>query len=277
MSRPAPLLLLPILLCSGAAFADGGRCEHASPRNLSLDLSGVKAVMFEIGANELHVDASPGATAAIEGRACAAEAGLLDRLTLTQERDGDKLIVRARRDDNGLFRIGNQYAYMALRAKVPDDVMVQLDVGSGDAWVTGASALSADVGSGDVEAKRIAGRVTTKVGSGDVTLDDIGALHVLSIGSGDVEAANVRGDAEVGSIGSGDFKLRRAGGNVKIGSIGSGDAELSGIDGNVAIDSIGSGDVDADGVGGNLTLRSVGSGGIDHRGVRGTVDLPRKR
>lgn len=270
-------LLLPLLLLASApAFAD--QCRHSAPRELALDLDGVKTVLFEIGHNELRVDARPGAKGMLQGRACASSEGALDRLGATQQRSGDKLVVRIAREGmaGGIF-FGNNYAYMQLSVDVPDDVMVQLDVGSGDAWVAGASALSADVGSGDVEASRIKGPVTADVGSGDIVLRDIGSLRVLSIGSGDVEAEGVRGDVEVGGIGSGDFTLDRAGGRVEIGSIGSGSADISRAGGLVEVDSIGSGDVDVADSTGGLTVRSVGSGDIEHRNVSGPIDIPRKR
>jgi hypothetical protein len=270
------LALCALSLLSGGAAASDRRCAHSEARNLALDLSGVKTVRFVIGHNELRVDAAANARPGVTGRACASGANLLGQLVLDQRREGDKLVVHARRDGNSGW-LGNQYAYMALEAKVPQDVMVQLDVGSGDAWVTGASALSADVGSGDVEARNIRGLVTAKVGSGDIELRDIGSLHVLSIGSGDVDAYDVRGNVEVGSIGSGDFTLKGAGGDVRIGSIGSGDADLERVSGNVAVGSIGSGDLDVADVTGNLTVRSKGSGSVNHSRVSGTIDLPRRR
>ena len=276
-------LLVPIVLVSAlaAAPAVASECRHSAPRSLELDLAGAKTVMFDVGPHELRVDAGPSADTRIgtlAGQACASDADRLDELTVTQERDGDRLIVRLRRDDAlAGFGLGKRYAYLRVEAGVPDDVLVQLQVGSGDAWLAGAAAASADVGSGDVELKRIVGRATVKVGSGDIAIEDAGALKVLSIGSGDVEASGLRGDAEVGSIGSGDFSLRRSTGGVSIGSIGSGDADLVDIGGSVRVDSIGSGDLHARGVGGDLTVSSTGSGSVDHSGVRGAVDLPRRR
>ncbi|MGY1409162.1 MULTISPECIES: DUF4097 family beta strand repeat-containing protein [unclassified Luteimonas] len=273
--------LTPIALALAAvaapAYADD-ECRHSAPQNLTLDLAGATTVMFDIGPHKLRVDASASPSGTVSGRACASSADRLDSLTVSQERSGDKLIVRLQREgDLSALGFGKRYAYLTLEASVPDDVLVQLVVGSGDAWVTGAAAASADVGSGDVELKRIGNRATVKVGSGDVAIDDAGALKVLSIGSGDVEASNLRGDAELGSIGSGDFKLRRSSGSVSIQSVGSGDAELSGIAGDVSVGSIGSGDLDAHDIGGDLSVSSLGSGDIDHRDVRGAVDLPRSR
>lgn len=290
-------LLLFALLLPLAAQADEAQCRHSGPRSLELDLDGVRTVMFEVGPHKLRLDAAPGAAGVLQGRACASSADWLEDLQLEQRRDGDRLHVRLYRDRQvrGIF-LGRNYAYLNLSGSVPDDVLVQLGVGSGDAWLTGAAAMSADVGSGDVQARRIAGLATAKVGSGDIELDDIGSLHVLAVGAGDVEAGNVRGNVEVGSIGSGDFSLRGAGGDVEIGSIGSGDAVLEDVRGSVRIGAIGSGDADlrtvggsvdvngigsgdleVRGVGGDLTVSGKGSGSIRHRDVAGRVDVPRKR
>ena len=274
MSR---LALLALLLSAAApAFADDP-CAHSAPRNLQLDLAGVRSVVFDIGHNELRIDARSGGNGAVSGRACASEASYLDQLRLTQQKDGDTLVVKAWREGNGLSGLfGNRYAELRLSATLPDTLPVRLEVGSGDAWVTGTASLDATVGSGDLEVRRVRGKVSAKAGSGDIEIDDVGALHVPSIGSGDVSARNVRGDVEVGSIGSGDFSLDRAGGGVRIGSVGSGDADLTGIGGAVDIGSIGSGDVEVRGAAG-LTVRSVGSGDINHRDVRGAVNVPRRR
>ncbi|HVI60184.1 MAG TPA: hypothetical protein VM619_15100 [Luteimonas sp.] len=265
------LLLLPL-----AAQADDRRCEHAQPRDLQLDLAGVKTVVFEIGANEVDVRAGTGNR--IEGQACASSENELARLTLSQRKSGDRLVVTARREDGalgGLF-FGNHYAYMKLHASVPADVMVQLDIGSGDGSVEGVRAASIDVGSGDGRASGIRGEVTAKVGSGDVVVEDARALHLLSVGSGDATARNIGGPSRVGSVGSGDLGIRGTRGPVEIGSLGSGDIDLRDIGGGVTVGSIGSGDVGASSVRGDLVVRSIGSGDVDHDGVTGRVDLPRE-
>lgn len=250
------LAFASLALFCGHALAD--ECRHSEPHNLQLDLTGVKAVMFEIGPHDLIVNASPGAKAFVQGKACASKPERLKELSLTQKRVGDKLIVTADRKDTINLSFGSaNYAYLALNATLPDNILVQLDVGSGDASVTGAAAMSADVGSGDVEARNIRGLVTADLGSGDIALDGIGSLQVLSVGSGDLSARRIAQGARVGDIGSGDVELRQVGGNVDVGEIGSGD-------------------LDADDVRGNLTVRRIGSGSVDHRGVAGRVDLPRQ-
>ncbi|GAB3303345.1 DUF4097 family beta strand repeat-containing protein [Luteimonas notoginsengisoli] len=272
------LILVALLLLPLAAQASGDEhCEHSEPRSLQLDFSAVKTVVFDIGGNDLDVRAGNSPDHKVDGRACASNAKELGRLVLTQEKSGDRLLVHARREGNfsGIF-IGNHYAYMKLRASVPDTVAVQLKVGSGNASVEGARAASVDTGSGDVRASRIRGELTAAIGSGDLEADDVGSLHLLSVGSGDATFRNVRGASKVGSVGSGDLGISATRGPVEIGSVGSGDVDLEDIGGSVTVGSIGSGDIDADGVRGDLGVRSVGSGDIGHRNVSGRVELPRE-
>ncbi|KAF1697778.1 DUF4097 family beta strand repeat-containing protein [Pseudoxanthomonas koreensis] len=270
-------LLLGLLLAPTVALADDGRCTHSAPRSLALDLAGVKTVRVETNQHDVRLRAAPGTSHALQGRACASKPQWLDDLTVTQERKGDTLVVRARRErEAGLSSLfGDNHASLELSGTVPEGVLVQLVVGSGDGSLEGAAAASADVGSGDVKLRGIRGPVTAKVGSGDIEIDGAGSLDVLSIGSGDVKVRNVGGDAKVGSIGSGDFELDGARGDVRIGSIGSGDADLHNVSGAVRIDSIGSGDAEVRGAA-SLSVGSIGSGGVDHRGVTGRIDLPRE-
>lgn len=313
----AALLLLPV-----AALAQDANCTHSQPRSLQLDLAGVTSVVFEVGSHTLNLNAAPNALGALKGRACASDAKLLDQLTIEQERVGGKLIVRALRNgepDNGnainisIFGVKwNSYAYLDLSGTIPDSIPVRLQLGSGDAHITGTAALDAEIGSGDVEATRIHGPVTIVLGSGDVVLDVIDALHVVSLGSGDLTAtgvahdvrigsigsgdvevrgitgnvevdsigsgdltvATVAGDAQIGSIASGDVQLRKIGGHAAAGSIGSGDLQLHDIGGNVTVGSIGSGSLVVRTVRGDLAVRSVGSGDVEHSGIDGTIVLP---
>ena len=266
----ALLLLLP-----ASAFARD--CDHSQDYDLSLDLDGVKAVVFDIGAHDLQLTAAPGADALVRGRACASSAERLGKLDLTQRRVGDTLVVHAG-SEGGSWEFNlfgkSHYARLTITASLPDTIPVRLDVGSGDASVSGVGMLDADVGSGDLRVSDVRGQFTLHVGSGDAAVRSVGALRIASIGSGDVTATRVRGAAHVGSIGSGDFDLAGAQGDVEIGSIGSGDVELDDVDGDVRIGSLGSGDIEVRNVRGDLVVRSSGSGGIGHSGVGGRIDLP---
>ncbi len=269
-------LLFALALLPGVALADE-HCKFSQPQAMDLALAGVKAVVFEVNSHDLRLQASPGARAALSGRACASSQDLLGQLSLTQEKVGDKLVVRLQRESRGLnIGFGSSYAWLDITGTLPDTLLVQLKVGSGDASLSGAQAMSADVGSGDVKARDIKALATAAVGSGEIELDNVGTLHVVSIGSGDVRVGGVRGDARVGSIGSGDLELRDVQGNVEIDSIGSGDADIGGVRGTVGLGTLGSGDLRVRDAGG-LRVRHSGSGSIDHSGIRGTVELPKKR
>lgn len=286
----ASLLMLPL-----AALADEPHCQFNAPRDLKLDIAGAKAVVFEVNQHDLVLQAGPG-SAQLSGRACASNADWLPQLTVTQQKVGDKLVVRLQRENQRLNVniTGRNYAYLDLRGTIPDNVLIQMKVGSGDASVSGAHSLSADVGSGDIKLRDIKGLVTAAIGSGDVELDGAGALNLLSLGSGDFDGRNLRGNATVGTIGSGDLtldgvtgnvdiktvgsgdvELRQVKGNVSLGTTGSGDFEARDIGGNVRVDRHGSGDVTARDIGGDLTVANSGSGDIKHSNVRGRVQLPR--
>lgn len=271
-------LLLASLAVAGTvpmlAHADEAHCKFSEPRKLDLDLAGAKSVLFKVGSSDLKLQASAGASGALSGRACASSADLLKDMQITQQRQGDKLVVTLMPEKKLTLSFGSSYWYMDLSGTVPDTVLVQLDVGSGDVALRGAKATSADVGSGDAELRDIAGQVTAKIGSGDLKVHGAGALKVLAVGSGDVEADAIRGQVEVGDVGSGDLTLRQTG-SVKVGSVGSGDVKLRETAGDVVIGSIGSGDISADGVQGNLTVRRKGSGDVDTHGVTGKVDVPK--
>ncbi|PPU78807.1 MULTISPECIES: DUF4097 family beta strand repeat-containing protein [Xanthomonas] len=266
-----PLTLSILLALPGAAAAEE-QCKFSEPRSLELQLTGVKSVLFEVGSNDLHLDALPSSGGKLGGRACAARAELLKGLTVTQKRVGDKLVVTL--NDDRRFSFGESYSYLDLRGSVPNTVLVQFDVGSGDAQIAGAAAVSADVGSGDMVIRRSKGRVTAKVGSGDVELEDIGALRVLSVGSGDLKARQIHGAAEIGKVGSGEVKLRGVAGNVKLGTIGSGDVEVHDVQGNVTVEAINSGALDIHNIRGDVSVARKGSGDVNVSDVTGTTRVP---
>ncbi|MEA9747866.1 DUF2807 domain-containing protein [Xanthomonas campestris pv. raphani] len=268
-----PLSLLLLLGLPGAAAAEE-QCKFSDPRSLELQLSGIKTVLFEIASNDLRLEALPGTSGHLSGRACAARPELLRNLTVTQKRMGSKLVVTLEDDRPLRISIGESYAYLDLRGSVPNTLLVQFDIGSGDAEISGAAAVSADVGSGDMTVRRTKGRVTAKVGSGDIELEDAGALQVLAVGSGDIKARQIRGAAEVGKIGSGDVKLHGVAGNVQVGSIGSGDLEVRDVQGSVNIESIASGAAEVRKVRGDLTLAHKGSGDINASDISGTTRVP---
>lgn len=254
-------LILAALLCAPLATMAATPCKYEAPRHLQLDLAGVRAVQLEVRSFDLHVAATPGARQLVlNGRACASDAAMLDRLQVNQRREGDQLIVTLGGNHAGsgfsFSLFGSSYANLDVNVQLPPDMPTTVRVGSGDAWVTGMHQLASIVGSGDLHVSHISGAFGTSVGSGDVDASDVGSLQAGSIGSGDLKAQAIKGDAKVGAIGSGDVKLRDVGGSVRV-------------------DTIGSGDLVVNGVGGSLSVGAKGSGDVNYSGVRGKVDVPR--
>ncbi len=254
------LILASLLLVPAVALANDEPCKFHADRNLDLDLNGVRSVRFAVSAYDLHLSGGgPAGKGTVRGKACASEQEALDDLVVTQERDGDTLVVEMKNRRNGGWSgFGSHYNSLKVEATVPSNIPVKVNVGSGDAMVRNVASLDGAVGSGDLEAREIKGPVSMTVGSGDVKLEQVGAVTVETIGSG-------------------DFIAKRVDGGVRIGTVGSGDAKISGVSGDIEVATVGSGDVDVDEVHGNLTVRTVGSGSVSHRSVTGKVDVPREK
>lgn len=247
----AALLLVPF-----AAFAVTP-CKYEAPRNLQLDLAGVRAVQIGVHNQNLHLTGSSIKGLTLTGRACASDKTLLDGLQVTQRREGDQLLIDIGGDNHISFNLfGSSYANLDVSVQLPASLPVTVSVGSGDADVSGLQQLQSNVGSGDLHVHNVSGKFATSVGSGDVDATDIGSLELGSVGSGDFKAAGITGDARVGSIGSGDVVLRKVGGSVRA-------------------DTLGSGDLTVSDVAGDFSLGAKGSGDVSHSDVKGKVSVPK--
>jgi hypothetical protein len=275
--RTQTKMLLACLLATSttAAYAED-RCKLSANRDLDLNLSGVKTLVFDIGPNTLDLKGAAAEAGTVRGKACASDAARLADLVVTQMREGEKLIVRAER--KGLLRKGSwsgkDYGDLTLNATVPNTLAVQVKLGSGDARIQNVASLAADVGSGDFYARDVRGMFYADVGSGDIVADGVGGVQIISVGSGDVSVKNVGAGARVGEIGSGDVAITGAKGNVSIDSIGSGDAQVRDIGGDLLVGRVGSGDLDAARVKGGLTVERVGCGSVRHREIGGPLRIP---
>ncbi len=250
MWKALPLLLLALPGLAGAAE----NCKFQAARNLSLNMAGVRTVVVRTGPYDFHI--KTGSAVRADGRACASSQEGLDRIQLSQRREGDRLIISAEDERNswsgGWF--GRNYSYLDVDLTLPKTVALEVSVGSGDADVAGLANVVAHVGSGDLTVSG-AESLDVDVGSGDIKVEDIGKLELGAVGSGDFEGTNIRGDARIGTIGSGDVSLRKVGGNVQARTIGSGDLNVAAV-------------------GGGLQVSHVGSGSVDHRDVKGRIDIP---
>jgi len=271
------LLASPLLFLSAACAA--ASCEHRADRSFEVDRSGVQSLAVRLGSTDLELRGVPGLQRIeVRATACASSADALERLQVSQRRDGDRVEVTAERSGTtSITLFGSTYAYIDLEIRVPGDLRVEVDTGSGDVDARNLDAFSYKAGSGDLELRDVSGNVVVEVGSGDVEAENVGTFVLTATGSGDIEVDRVKGAVQVGRVGSGDVTFTKVGGSVDIERVGSGDVVLRDVEGNVRIGSIGSGDVTVNGVRGDLTVQSKGSGDISHRDVGGRIDVPAKR
>lgn len=268
-------LIAIALLIPGVAFARS-ECKVEKPEELALDLKGISTLVVDMGSDTLHVDGAADADGVLRGRACASSDKRMQLLSLKQERRGDRLLLTLERAHRTIaISFGSDYAYHDLSIKVPPSLAVELNEGSGDAFISNVAALSAKLGSGDLEARQIQGDLRISVGSGDVVADSVGALQVDSVGSGDVTVNGVSADTRIGSVGSGDVTVRNGKDGVNIESLGSGDITLSGIDGSVELDHMGSGDLRVTDIDGDVVVNHIGSGNVHAKNVKGEIRKPR--
>ena len=264
------LVVAALILSSTAAFAVD--CAHHADRSFNVERADIKTLAVKLGSTDMKVRGVDGlARIEVQARACASNAGDLERLTVEQRRDGDRLVIETERNNDSwsLSLFGSSYAYLELEIRVPRDLPLEVNSGSGDVDARELASLDYTAGSGDLDVTDIAGELTVETGSGDVEGSGLGRLHLRSTGSGDFNLRDIRGD-----VGSGDLDLRKVAGSIQVDQLGSGDLDFSEVGGDVGIDSIGSGDVSVEDVRGNLTVKSAGSSDINHRNVGGKVDVP---
>jgi DUF4097 and DUF4098 domain-containing protein YvlB len=271
------LIGLVLALASTAALAEH-ECKFAAERNFDIDAAGLKTFALELGSSDAYVEGVAGLKQVeVRGKACASQQEWLDELTLEQSRSGATATVTAAKKHGVHINLfGSSYAYIDVKVRVPAELLVDVDAGSGDANVTRVAALRFGSGSGDLKADHVAGDASVRVGSGDVVIADVGSLKVERAGSGDIRASDVRGDISVGHVGSGDLNFRNVKGGVRVDSIGSGDVMVTHAGGDVSVGNIGSGDVTVDEVGGSFIVHNAGSGDLHHHNVSGKVDVPER-
>ena len=265
-----------LLIAALPAFADN-HCAYSAQRSIDIDPAGLAALRFELASSDLQVEGVPGlAKIEVRGRACASQQDWLGELNMTQERVGNKAVVKPTPRTDHVNWSDNHYAYIDFKVRVPAKLALEVDTHSGDADIAHVASLDFSSHSGDLKLDDVAGAASIQVNSGDVTAESLGSLVLRSSGSGDVTANGVRGDVKVGHVGSGDLHFADVRGGVQVDSVGSGDVSVQNIGRDFVVGSIGSGDIDAQSISGNLIVTTAGSGEIHHRGVSGQVQVPKR-
>ena len=240
-------------------WSQSGECRYEARRSVTLDASSARALAVRAGSGDLEVTGVAG-TDRVEAvaRACASDEEALEELTLTLDREGERLVLEAHYPDrSGWNRRGDQYARLDLVVEFPRGLAVDVDDSSGGMTVRGTGDLRIDDSSGSILVEDVAG---------SLTIDD---------SSGEVDVVGVEGDVSVDD-GSGEIRISGVGGTVELRD-GSGSVEVDDVKRDVVVLNDGSGSISVRGVGGDFRVRSDGSGGIRHSDVAGVVDIPQKK
>lgn len=170
--------------------------------------------------------------------------------TLSLEKQGSAAVLKA--VGGACFGIcTGSSAYADLLVRVPAEMALVLQDGSGDISIEGLSSdlviedgsgnltlqggrnLVLEDGSGNVSLSQLSGNVTVEDGSGDLFIQQVAGTVLVEDGSGDIDIQQVKGMVSI-SDGSGDIRVQQAGGFTLLDD-GSGELKIDQISGSVSL------------------------------------------
>ncbi|WP_257386683.1 DUF4097 domain-containing protein [Tahibacter caeni] len=275
MNRILCFVLLAAL--SGSAAADG--CAFQAKRELTVPAAGLKTLKLQTRAGDLRVVGVAGLVSVeLRGNACAASAEQLAALDLQHSRSGDRLDVITTAPDEGTFKLfSDNYAYIDLEVRLPQELVLDLDDSSGDIEIADAGTIALRDSSGDIRIHDPRGDVRIRDTSGDIHVEQArGNVTVVGDSSGDIEIDGAARDVVVEEDSSGDVEIAHVSGNARVGRDSSGDIRFRDIGGNAEVGSDSSGGIHARGIRGDFRVeeKSGGRKNIDYADVGGRVSLP---
>jgi len=258
---------------AGGLFGDD--CKYTGARNLTASAAGVAKVVIHADAGSLQVTGKPGVTQiATTGTACTSDDDFLDRITLSQRRDGSTLYIEANIPDRTVI-FGFFQARLDFAVSMPVGLAVTIDDDSGWIKTTNTGPLDIDDDSGSIEVRNVRGPISIDDDSGDITIDAVIGNVKISDDSGGIEIKDVNGSVEIEDD-SGGITIARIEGTVHIREDDSGSITVSNVKHDVLVDDDGSGSIEVADVGGNFTVGSKGSGSVDYERVAGRVRVPER-
>jgi hypothetical protein len=251
------------------AYSWDNDCRYSEPREVVVKTDRAGAIHIKAGAGFLHVRGEQGLDEVqVTGEACAKKKSQLEEVTVDGRVVGGEVRIETHQPRHGNTRLD-------LTIKVPAEMKVEIDDGSGEIVISDVAGAEIEDGSGEISATRINGDLEVTDGSGEIEVRDLDGDLRISDGSGEIEVRHVTGSVSLND-GSGEIEIERIDGDVKIRSDGSGDISVEQVGGSLHIGSDGSGSIFAEEITGDFIVDRDGSGEIDHRNVGGRVDIPRK-
>ncbi|MBE9374714.1 DUF4097 family beta strand repeat protein [Saccharopolyspora sp. HNM0983] len=155
------------------------------------------------------------------------------------------------------------------RVHLPADVPVSGRLGSGRLDVRGMRSVTAEVGSGSIGVREVAGPVDVGTGSGSVRLQELSGTVDARTGSGQVRVAGLRGERFTARTGSGGVRMVDVGGRVDV-RTSSGGVDGQQVGGADLVVRTGSGSVSLGLLDPRRVVVGTGSGALDVAVPRGT-------
>jgi len=217
MSRSAILLLL-VLLCA-APFLSAQRVEGSFDK--TVNVTGLVQLHIGTGSGGIAIRRGPDGSVRIQGR-IRANTGWLWGSTNPAARVKEIEQNPPIRQTGNIVTVGNEVQRW-------DNVSISYDV-----TVPEQTQVTADTGSGGVEAYDVRGPAELRTGSGSVRADNIGASVQARTGSGTITVGGAKGDVTA-NTGSGGIQISRVEGNVEA-HTGSGNVTVSGASGRIRAD-----------------------------------------
>lgn len=247
---------LPLLLATSMAFLTTGCITVYAD---SLDFKETKQLTLNAtNLNNLEIDATAGflivtgsdvsqieVTADIET--------FNDEFKLSLEAKGDTAILITDLGKSPSFNWGDNSPKIDLTVKVPTDLNLIIEDGSGSITISKVKSISKlDDGSGSIQISEIDGNVNIEDGSGSLVIKDI------------------KGNVDIDD-GSGSITAEKIGGYLKV-EDGSGSMGITDVGGLVTIDD-GSGSINLKNLRNGLTIIEEGSGGLKMSDIEGPVSI----
>ncbi len=242
-----PTLLLSACVIHVGHSTAGEDLKHQQ-RQLQLTAAGLTELQAETEAGDLKIIGVKGLTQ-IEVSADLYSSE--DKpFTLSLEKRGSAAVLKAL-GGNCIGICTGSSAYADLVIRVPVELALALEDGSGDIHIEGLSSdlaiedgsgnltvqggrnLALEDGSGNVSLTQLSGNLTVEDGSGDLFVRQIAGTVLVEDGSGDIDIQQVKGMVSV-SDGSGNIRVQQAGGFTLLDD-GSGELKIDQINGPVSL------------------------------------------
>jgi hypothetical protein len=227
-----------VMAMFAASLAQASWVDYEEVRDLDVDAAGVSDFFIDAGAGSMTVkgDASADSirvTATIQvetGDDEKAQKIIANDLTLTLDRNGDRVVLKSFFDNGGWGDTsGSVKLEVVMPAGIPlrvddgsgsiiiEDIEadVEIDDGSGSLKVFNVGAVEIDDGSGSITIERASGDVSIIDGSGSITVDEVGGSVRIDDGSGSINVSDVEKDLIIEEDGSGGLSVSNVRGNVE--------------------------------------------------------------